>query len=96
MHPTRYLGALFKRDFHFLGENAHGLVAALSAFAAVSHIGEAMYAFYLAGKIYKLRPINVLLWTLNTFFFGIFGFWPLAFPDFYFSIEEDYCRNFPC
>ena len=90
------MGALSKRVIHFLGENAHGLVAALSAFAAVSHIGEAMYAFYLAGKIYKLRPINVLLWTLNTFFFGIFGFWPLAFPDFYFSIEADYCHHFPC
>ena len=79
-----------------LGENYHGLMAALSAFAAIAHISETMYAFYVAGKVHKLRPIYVLLWSLNTFFFGIFGLWPLAFPEFYFSIEDDYCRNFPC
>ena len=71
-------------------------MAALSAFSAVAHISEAMYAFYLAGKVYKLKTINVILWTLNAFCFGIFGLWPLAFPDFYFSIENEYCGNFPC
>ena len=52
-----------------------------SAIAAALHVGEAVQAFVLASLQYNLNPIVVLLWTLNVFFFGIFGFWPLAFPQ---------------
>ena len=51
-----------------------------SAIAAALHVGEAVQAFFLASLQYNLNPLVVLLWTLNVFFFGIFGFWPLAFP----------------
>ena len=44
-------------------------------------VGEAVQAFFLASFHYNLDPLVVLLWTLNVFFFGIFGFWPLAFPQ---------------
>ena len=53
----------------------------LSAIAAALHVGEAIQAFFLASFQYNLNPLVVLLWTLNVFFFGIFGFWPLAFPQ---------------
>ena len=52
-----------------------------SAIAAALHVGEAVQAFFLASLQYNLNPLVVLLWTLNVFFFGIFGFWPLAFPQ---------------
>ena len=52
-----------------------------SAIAAALHVGEAVQAFFLASLQYNLNPFVVLLWTLNVFFFGIFGFWPLAFPQ---------------
>ena len=52
-----------------------------SAIAAALHVGEAVQAFFLASYHYNLNPLVVLLWTLNVLFFGIFGFWPLAFPQ---------------
>ena len=28
--------------------------------------------------VFRLSSISTLLWTLNVFLFGIFGFWPLG------------------
>ena len=59
-----------------------------SAIAAALHVGEAVQAFFLASFQYNLNPLVVLLWTLNVFFFGIFGFWPLAYPQV--AIDNDH------
>jgi len=62
-----------------------------SAIAAALHVGEAVQAFFLASLQYNLNPLVVLLWTLNVFFFGIFGFWPLAFPQVFQDNKATYC-----
>ena len=64
----RLLRTIVKKHYH-------------SAIAAALHVGEAVQALFLASLQYNLNPLVVLLWTLNVFFFGIFGFWPLAFPQ---------------
>jgi len=75
----------------WLGTNLNFLMGIISAIAAALHVGEAVQAFYLSSVVYRLSSASVLLWTLNVFFFGIFGFWPLAFPDFFRSVEATYC-----
>ena len=67
-------------------------MGALSAVAAALHVGEAVQAFYLANYHYGLNPLTVVLWTVNTFFFGIFGFFPLAFPSLFYYFSDEYCR----
>ena len=75
----------------FLGTNFNFLMGSISAIAAALHVGEAIQAWYLSLVIYKLNRLSVILWTLNVFFFGIFGFWPLGFPDFFYSVKDIYC-----
>jgi len=75
----------------WLGTNLNFLMGVISAVAAALHVGEAIQAFYLSSVVYQLSPLYVFLWTANVFFFGIFGFWPLAFPDFFYSVSSTYC-----
>ena len=75
----------------FLGTSFPLLMGALSAVAGSLHIGEAIQAWHLARNVYSLNSIAVSLWTFNVLFFGIFGFWPLAFPDIFYSVRETYC-----
>jgi len=75
----------------FLGTNFNLLMGIISAIAAALHVGEAVQAFFLASLQYNLNPLVVLLWTLNVFFFGIFGFWPLAFPQVFQDNKATYC-----
>ena len=74
-----------------LGTNFNFLMGIISAIAAALHVGEAVLAWYLSSVIYRLNTVSIILWTLNVFFFGIFGFWPLAFPDFFSSVSISYC-----
>jgi hypothetical protein len=53
--------------------------------------GEAVQAWFLASVHYRLNSVSILLWTLNVFFFGITGFWPLAFPQFFQDVKDTYC-----
>ena len=76
----------------FLGTNFNFLMGSISAVAAALHVGEAVQAYYLARYFYHLNPLTVILWTINVFFFGIFGFFPLAFPDLFYFISDEYCR----
>ena len=76
----------------YLGTNFNFLMGAISAVAAALHLGEAVQAYYLARYFYHLNPLTVILWTINVFFFGIFGFFPLAFPDLFYFISDEYCR----
>ena len=39
----------------------------------------------------RFDQITVALQTLNALAFGIFGFWPLAFPDLFYSVAPKYC-----
>ena len=78
----------------FLGTNFNFLMGSISAIAAALHVGESIQAWYLSLVIYKLNRLSVILWTLNVFFFGIFGFWPLAFPATFYSVKDAYC-SFP-
>ena len=75
----------------YLGTNYNFLMGSISAIAAALHVGEAIQAWYLSSIIYRLNRLSIILWTLNVFFFGIFGFWPLAFPDFFNSVKDIYC-----
>ena len=75
----------------YLGTNYNFLMGSISAVAAALHVGEAIQAWYLSSIIYRLNSLSIILWTLNVFFFGIFGFWPLAFPDFFYSVKDIYC-----
>ena len=74
-----------------LGTSFPLLMGTLSAVAGSLHIGEAIQAWHLARNVYSLNSIAVSLWTFNVLFFGIFGFWPLAFPDIFYSVRETYC-----
>ena len=74
-----------------LGTTLNPLMGVVSAVAAGLHVAEAVKAYYLASSVYGLNSVTVLLWTLNVFLFGIFGFWPLAFPDFFYSVSDFYC-----
>ena len=76
----------------FLGTNFNFLMGSISAVAAALHVGEAIQAWYLASVIYRLSNISVILWTINVFLFGIFGFWPLAVPDIFYSVSDIYCN----
>ena len=75
----------------YLGTNFNFLMGSISAVAAALHVGEAIQAWYLSSVIYRLNNLSIILWTLNVFFFGIFGFWPLAFPEFFYSVKDTYC-----
>ena len=75
----------------FLGTSFPLLMGTLSAVAGSLHIGEAVQAWHLARNVYSLNSVTVSLWTFNVFFFGIFGFWPLAFPDLFYSVRDVYC-----
>jgi len=75
----------------YLGTNFNFLMGSISAVAAALHVGEAIQAWYLSSVIYRLNSLSVILWTLNVFFFGIFGFWPLAFPELFSSVSDTYC-----
>ena len=72
------------------GTAAPGLMRGLSLVAAALHLGEAAEAWRLASSVYSLHSATAALWTLNVFLFGIFGFWPLAFPDLFYSVREDF------
>ena len=85
------LGALAR----YLGLNFNGLMALLSLFAGTLHLLEPIWALYLAGK-YGLNPKVSLLWAGNAFAFGIFGLWPLVFPEYFEDIEDQYCAFSPC
>lgn len=76
----------------FLGTNFNFLMGVISAIAAALHVGEAVQAWYLASVFYGLSRTSVILWTLNVFFFGIFGFWPLAFPQVFQDNKSLYCN----
>jgi len=75
----------------FLGTSFNPLMGVISVIAATLHIGEAVLAWILASAYYHLNSLTVLLWTLNVFFFGIFGFWPLAFPQVFQDVKSTYC-----
>lgn len=74
-----------------LGTSFPLLMGTLSAVAGSLHIGEAVQAWHLARNVYGLNSVTVSLWTFNVFFFGIFGFWPLAFPDHFYLVRDVYC-----
>jgi len=75
----------------FLGLKFNSLMGILSFVAASLHIGEAIQAFEIA-NVYGLSLTSTLLWTANTLAFGIFGMWPLAFVDFFYSVSDTYCQ----
>ena len=75
----------------FLGTNFNFLMGIISAIAAALHVGEAILAWYFSLFIYRLNTLSIILWTLNVFLFGIFGFWPLAFPELFYSVSDEYC-----
>lgn len=75
-----------------LGTQLNLLMGIISLVAASLHVGEAALAWQLSRNVYNLNPTTVALWTLNVFFFGIFGFWPLAFPDKFYSVSDTYCQ----
>ena len=56
------------------------------------HAKDAVLAWHLANNIYHLSPPTVAVWILSVVFFGIFGYWPLAFPDIFFSVSDTYCK----
>ena len=75
----------------FLGTQFNLIMGILSLVAAGLHVFEAALAWNLA-TVYQLNPTTSLLWVVNVFLFGIFGFWPLAFPDIFYSVDEVYCQ----
>ena len=85
------LGALA----YYLGTNYNGLVAFLSIIAGVLHLIEPIWALYLAGT-YGLSLRTSVMWAFSGLVYGIFGLWPLVFPDFFFRIKDQYCKYSPC
>ena len=84
-----------------LGENHYSVITTLSIITLVIHKLEAFYSIYLTVKVYKLKFVYVVLWFLNSLFFGIFALWPLAFPKIYFKIRQRYfckicCCSYSC
>jgi len=80
---------------YYLGINYNGLVAFLSIFAGIVHLLDPIWVLYLAGT-YGLDLATGVLWAINAFGFGIFGIWPLVFPDFWDSVKNQYCEYSPC
>ena len=75
-----------------LGTSFPLLMGTLSAMIGILHIGVyPIQAWHLATNVYSLNSVTVSLWIVNVFLFGIFGFWPLAFPDIFYSVRETYC-----
>ena len=64
----------------------------LGVTAALLHVGEAVYAYYLSTRKYKFRPLTVALWTLNILLGGIFGLWVLVFPETFWAVAQGYCK----
>jgi len=84
------LGALA----YYLGINYNGLVAFLSIGAGILHLIEPIWALYIAGT-YGLNLTTSVLWAFSGLVFGIFGLWPLVFPEFFFSVKDQYCQYSP-
>ena len=85
------LGALA----YYLGTNYNGLVAVISIIAGILHLIEPIWALYLAGT-YGLNLSTSVMWAFSGLVYGIFGLWPLVFPDFFFQIKDQYCKYSPC
>ena len=75
----------------FLGTNFNLLMGVISFVAASLHVTEAVEVAYLTTSVYRLNPPTVVLWIINVFLFGIFGFWSIAFPDIFYSVRDFYC-----
>ena len=75
-----------------LGTSFPLLMGTLSAMIGILHIGVyPIQAWHLATNVYSLNSVTVSLWIVNVFLFGIFGFWPLAFPDIFYLVRDTYC-----
>lgn len=77
----------------YLGKNYNGLIALLAIFAGIVHVLESFWALYLSAQNGFTRRTTIL-WWFNGLAYGIFGLWPLVFPDFF--NEIDYCSFSPC
>ena len=76
----------------FLGTSFPLLMGTLSAMIGILHIGVyPIQAWHLATNVYSLNSVTVSLWIVNVFLFGIFGLWPLAFPDIFYLVRDTYC-----
>jgi H+/gluconate symporter-like permease len=64
----------------------------LAGGAAVLHVMESLYTFYLTRFRLNMKPATVALWTINNLIAGTFGLWILLFPRAFLSISRVYCR----
>ena len=66
----------------------------LNTGAGILHLIEPIWALYIAGT-YGLNLTTSVLWAFSGLIFGIFGLWPLVFPEFFFSVKDQYCQYSP-
>jgi hypothetical protein len=88
---TAPLGDLAK----YLGDNYNGLMAIIAVIAGLIHLADSVWAVYLANQ-HKLTSTVTFFWALNGLGFGIFGIWPLVFPDYFHQVQDQYCAVSPC
>ena len=74
-----------------LGTSYPVMMGSFSALFGAIHMGEALQAWHLAREVYNLNPVTSGLWSVTGFFFGLVGFWPLAFPDVFLRMSDSYC-----
>ena len=74
-----------------LGTSFPLMMGSFSALFGAIHIGEAMQAWHLARDVYSLDMVTSGLWAFTGGFFGLVGFWPLAFPDLFLPMSDIYC-----
>ena len=74
-----------------LGTTSPVMMGSFSALFGSIHIGEALQAWHLARNVYSLNMVTSGLWAFTGGFFGLVGFWPLAFPDIFLPMSDMYC-----
>merc|ERR1712107_800911 len=75
-----------------LGKDYSTVMIVIAVGAGLAHVGEALYCLHLTKNKHKMKKNIILLWTLNVFFVGIFGFWILLWPEYFLRISSWYCK----
>merc|ERR1712192_387160 len=74
------------------GMNHPTLMRVVASVAVALHILEAIGAMIVARRRHNIYLYTSVAWGLVVFIAGIFAFWPLLFPAFFFKVAPFYCK----
>jgi len=75
-----------------LGSNHPSLMTAVAVGAVFLHVLEAAAAMVVAKMRHNIDPGTTIAWGFIVLVAGIFAFWPLLFPAFFFKVAPLYCK----